>query len=91
MNTLFLKKPNSRSPGMRHARSVKWEYAGVSRKMNVLKHNRYAHRQQAGRNHSGAITVFGRGGGSKTLLRKSLPLVDFVSLPKLEKTSSKCG
>ena len=84
MSSTFLKKPNSRSPGTRHNRVVKWGYAGVSCRTSSFKYNRWSHRKYAGRNHTGAITVFGRGGGVKTAFRKVLPLSDFTLLPSLE-------
>lgn len=90
MNTLFLKKPNSRSPGSRHQRVVKSKVFGVSRKSDTIKHNLFSKKKLAGRNHHGNITVHGRGGGVKSLTRQSLPLHDFVALgPILEpKTGS---
>ena len=39
MNTTFLKKPNSRSPGSRHQRIVNSKVFGVSRKSDKIKHN----------------------------------------------------
>lgn len=80
MNTLFLKKPNSRSPGSRHKRIINSKVFGVSRKVDKTKHNFYSKSKTAGRNHHGNITVHGRGGGVKKLQRKILPLQDFIIL-----------
>lgn len=78
MNTSFLEKPNTRSPGSRHKRVVKTSFFGVSRKTTPIKKNLYFRKKNAGRNNTGSITVHGRGGGSKSLVRKLLPLSDFM-------------
>jgi len=78
MNTNFLKKSNSRTPGSRHKRIIDPKAFGVSRRSEKIKYNFFIKSKSSGRNHHGKITVRGRGGGIKHFHSNILPLQDFI-------------